>query len=308
MFDYQQISTEKRNKATTNIDSLSTINILKVINEEDQKVALAVKGALPQIEKVVDNLVNAFKNGGRMIYVGAGTSGRIGAMDASELLPTFSLDPAKAFCLMAGGKDAFYKAIEGAEDNAQQAVADLKNVALTKNDFVIGLSASGNATYVISAIEYANSIGCKTACIVTASNSRLAKVALLPIEAIIGEEVITGSTRLKSATAQKMICNMISTASMVKLGKVYENLMIDVTPTNQKLQARARNILMTITKCSLEDANDALSKYKTVKKSLFALLTKEEDVGAIDYYLNKEDGHIRNAINLYHKEKGNAND
>ena len=127
MFDYQQISTEKRNKATTNIDSFSTIDILKVINEEDQKVALAVKEALPQIEKVVDNLVDAFKNGGRMIYVGAGTSGRIGAMDASELLPTFSLDPAKAFCLMAGGKDAFYKAIEGAEDNAQQAVADLKD-------------------------------------------------------------------------------------------------------------------------------------------------------------------------------------
>lgn len=299
MVELKNISTEERNKATTNIDNVSTTEMLTLINEEDRKVGYAVNKAIPSIAMVVDSLVEALNKGGRLIYVGAGTSGRIGIMDTVELLPTFSLPSSKAFCLMAGGKEAFTKAVEGIEDNSKQAIIDLNAVDINSSDVVIGLSASGRTPYVVSAIKYANLIGCLTSCVVTASDSEMEKLSKIPIVIDTGAEPITGSTRMKSGTAQKMVCNMISSATMIKLGKVYENLMIDVMPTNEKLINRAKSILCTISNCSIEEAEEALKKYKTVKKALFHLLTKEEDEEKIEKCLNLTNGHIRNAIKLY---------
>lgn len=291
-----KISTEQRNQETKNIDLLSTIEILKKMNHEDYKVATAVESVLPQIANVVDKIVEAFYQDGRLIYMGAGTSGRIGILDAVECPPTFGVSFDMVQCLMAGGEKAFIKAVEGAEDSKELAVEDLKRIKVNNKDIVIGIAASGRTPYVIGGIEYAKEQGCCTSCIVTAASSPLAILVDYPIEAITGEEVITGSTRLKSGTAQKMICNMISSASMIKMGKVYENYMIDVQPTNQKLVARAEGIVSQITGISLEEARNKIAIYKTVKKTLFAILSGVEDPKKVNEYLEKTKGHIRNAL------------
>ncbi|MFA6611903.1 MAG: N-acetylmuramic acid 6-phosphate etherase [Bacilli bacterium] len=297
-----KISTEQRNVDTKNIDLLSTIEILQKMNHEDHKVADAVKLALPQIAKVVDKIVEAFYQDGRLIYMGAGTSGRIGILDAVECPPTFGVSFDMVQCLMAGGEKAFIKAVEGAEDSLELAVSDLKRIHVSSKDIVIGIAASGRTPYVVGGIEYAKAQGCITSCIVTAANSQLAALVDFPIEAITGEEVITGSTRLKSGTAQKMICNMISSASMIKMGKVYENYMIDVQATNQKLIARAEGIVSQITGISLEEARNKMAIYKTVKKTIFAILSGVEDLEKINEYLDKTKGHIRNALKMVKKD------
>jgi N-acetylmuramic acid 6-phosphate etherase len=297
-----EISTEQRNLETTNIDLLSTIEILKKMNQEDYKIAHAVELALPQIAKLVDKVVKAFYQDGRLIYMGAGTSGRIGILDAVECPPTFGVSFEMVQCLMAGGEKAFIKAVEGAEDSKELAISDLQRIKISKKDVVVGIAASGRTPYVIGGIEYAKKQGCITSCIVTAANSQLAALVDLPIEAITGEEVIAGSTRLKSGTAQKMICNMISTASMIKMGKVYENYMIDVQATNQKLIARAEGMVSQITGISLEEAREKMEIYKTAKKTIFAILSGIEDLETVNEYLDKTKGHIRNALRMVKKD------
>ena len=294
--ELKNISTEGRNANTIDIDLVPTLEILNKINTEDKKVPVAVEETIPQIAPLVDTIVDAFYKDGRLIYMGAGTSGRVGILDAVECRPTYGISDDKVFCLMAGGERAFIKAVEGAEDSVTLGVEDLKNVQLNENDVVIGIAASGRTPYVIAGIEYAKSIGAKTGCIVTAKNSKLAKIADFPIEAIVGEEVVTGSTRMKSGTAQKLICNMISTAVMIKMGRVYENYMIDVQATNEKLVARSERILQEITGITKEEAREKLIKYKSVKKALIAVLTNIDDLEKINKALEKTKGHVRNAI------------
>jgi len=298
----RKIGTEQRNSNTRHIDSLSTLEILQVINNEDKTVAYAVEKALPQISSLVDVIVEKFYEDGRLIYMGAGTSGRIGILDAVELRPTYGVPDDMVMCLMAGGESAFVKAVEGAEDSKEMAVSDLKKINLTSKDVVIGITASGRTPYAVGGVEYAKSIGCITGCITTSPNSEIAKIVDYPIEAITGAEPITGSTRMKSGTAQKMICNLISTTSMIKMGKVYENLMIDVQPTNQKLVSRAQNIIMEVTGISNEEAQKYIDKFGGVKKALFAILSGIDDIEKVNYYLDQTKGHIRNALKLVGKE------
>ena len=298
----RKIGTEQRNSNTRHIDSLSTLEILQVINNEDKTVAYAVEKALPQISSLVDVIVEKFYEDGRLIYMGAGTSGRIGILDAVELRPTYGVPDDMVMCLMAGGESAFVKAVEGAEDFKEMAVSDLKKINLTSKDVVIGITASGRTPYAVGGVEYAKSIGCITGCITTSPNSEIAKIVDYPIEAITGAEPITGSTRMKSGTAQKMICNLISTTSMIKMGKVYENLMIDVQPTNQKLVSRAQNIIIEVTGISNEEAQKYIDKFGGVKKALFAILSGIDDIEKVNYYLDQTKGHIRKALKLVGKE------
>ena len=292
----KNISTEQRNINTIDIDLVPTKEILVKINNEDKTVAFAVSEALDQITVLVDNIVDAFYKDGRLIYMGAGTSGRIGILDAVECRPTFSTDDEMVQCLMAGGENAFVKAVEGAEDSKTLGVEDLKRINLNQNDVVVGIAASGRTPYVVGGIEYAKEIGAKTGCIVTVKNIVLASIVDFPIEAVVGQEVITGSTRMKSGTAQKMICNMISTASMIRMGKVYENYMIDVQATNEKLVARSEGILQQASGVTKEEAKELLKKFGSVKKALISVLTNVDDKAIIEQALIKTKGHIRNAI------------
>jgi N-acetylmuramic acid 6-phosphate etherase len=299
--DLKKISTEERNANTTNIDILSTIDILKAINHEDKKVAFSVEQALPQIAPLVDKIVQSFQNNGRLIYMGAGTSGRIGIIDAVECRPTFSVSDEMVTCLMAGGEKALVRAVEGAEDSTEAAIYDLNHIKINKHDVVIGITASGRTPYAVSGVKYAKQIGAITGCITTSANSEIASLVDYPIEAITGPEPITGSTRMKSGTAQKLICNLISTTSMIKMGKVYENLMIDVQPTNQKLVSRAQNIVMEITGVKKEVAQEYLKKFGSVKKAIFSLVTSVESIEEVNLYLSQANGHIRNAIQMVKK-------
>ena len=304
MNEFKKITTEGNNNSTKDIDLLSTKEMLLKINDEDLGVATAVREAIDQITKVVDEIVDCFMNDGRLIYMGAGTSGRIGILDSVECPPTYGVPSDMVMCLMAGGDNAFVKAVEGAEDSKTLAVEDLKSINLQANDIVIGIAASGRTPYVIGGIEYAKEVGAKTACITTSKGSVLANLVEYPIEAVTGQEVISGSTRMKSGTAQKLICNMISTASMVKMGKVYGNLMIDVQPTNQKLVKRAQSILNQAVGISHEEAQAYIDKYHSVKKSLFAILSGIEEIEKIDEILERNYGNIRDAL----KEVGVEND
>lgn len=299
--DLKKIKTENQNINTMNIDELDTIDCLKVINEEDKKVAFAVEKALPEIKEVVDKAYERCLNGGRVIYVGAGTSGRIGLIDAVECPPTFGVDDDAVMCMLAGGEYAFVKAKEGAEDSSFLGEEDLKNINLTKSDVVIGIAASGRTPYVLGAIEFAKKIGAYTASITTSPSSILSSIVDQKIEAITGEEVITGSTRMKSGTAQKMICNMISTTLMIKLGHVYGNLMIDVKATNEKLVSRMEGILANITGVNKEDAKEYINKYGSLKNACFALLTNTFDVDEVKFWMDKAKGNLKKAI----KEKNN---
>ena len=296
--DLKKISTEKRNVNTIDIDRVETIEILKKINNEDKIIASKVEEELEKITKLVDGVVDSFYKDGRLIYMGAGTSGRIGIIDAVECRPTFSVSDDKVQCLMAGGERAFISAVEGAEDSTTLGVEDLKNINLNKNDIVVGLAASGRTPYVVSAIKYAKEVGAKTGCVVTVKGSILASIVDYPIEVEVGQEVITGSTRMKSGTAQKMVCNMISTASMIKMGRVYENYMIDVQATNEKLVARSVGILVSASGVDEETAKTYLNKYGSVKKALISILTEIDDKEKIEKALEKTKGHIRNAMEV----------
>lgn len=298
--EIKNISTEARNQDTLDIDRVSTEEILIKINNEDQKVALAVKEAIPMITKAVDIIVESFQKGGRLIYLGAGTSGRIGVLDASECPPTFGVSPEMVKGIIAGGNVALVKAIEGAEDQSALGVNDLKENNITKNDVIVGLAASGRTPYVLGAITYAKEIGAKTIGITTSKNTLLSSLVDYPIVACTGAEAITGSTRMKSGTAQKLICNMLTTASMIKMGKVYQNLMVDVKATNEKLVARSINIIQEVTSYSEKEAKESLLKYQTIKGVILAHLTKIEDPKIINDLLAQYHGNI----NLILKERG----
>lgn len=237
------LTTEARNEATKKIDQVSTLEMVTLINQEDQKVAQAIEKVLPQIAAAIDAAAERFKKGGRLIYCGAGTSGRLGALDAIELTPTYSVSPERAFGILAGGEKAMYQAIEGAEDSKELAIEDLTQHQLTARDVVIAIAASGRTPYAVSAIEYGKKVGALTISVTCNNESPMNQLAEIGIAPIVGPEVITGSTRMKADSAQKMVLNMFSTGIMVKVGNIYQNLMVNVQPTNEKLIQRATNII-----------------------------------------------------------------
>lgn len=256
--DIKKLATEKRNSNSMNIDQTSTIEMLTIINNEDKFVAKAVEKELGNIARAVDLAAERFIGGGRLIYIGAGTSGRTGALDAIELTPTYSVLPDRAFGILAGGKDAMFFAVEGAEDSAQLAIADLEKVNLCEQDIVVALAASGRTPYAIGALQYANQIGALTIAITCTEGNAMSEMAQVAITPITGAEVITGSTRMKAGTAQKMVSNMLSTGIMIKSGKIYQNLMVNVQATNEKLVNRSINII-----------SEALSLDKETSKKIF---------------------------------------
>ena len=290
---------EGRNPNTLDIDQQSSLELVKTINREDAQVANAVEACSSAIAECVDAIVNCLAAGGRLIYVGAGTSGRLGILDAVECLPTFSVPEGLVIGLIAGGSKALTSAVEGAEDSEDLAIADLKHIALGANDIVVGIAASGRTPYVFGAIDYATSIGAKTACIVCNPSSKLLALVDYPICAVVGPEVLTGSTRMKSGTAQKLILNTLSTAAMIRWGKAYENLMVDVKVTNKKLQARAIRIVMQATKCEKTMAEAKLAECNMrAKQAICAIMTNTTAAEAAQL-LNKHNGQLRKAIQQY---------
>lgn len=253
-----KLDTEQRNQLSTDLDKMTPLEIVTLMNNQDMTITDAVNAALTDIAEAITAAVTSLREGGRIIYVGAGTSGRLGVLDASECPPTFGVDPSMFTAIIAGGERAIYEAVEGAEDDCEQAVVDMKACDVTAVDMVIGLSASGRTPYVAAALTYASEVGCRTASIACVSDSEIGKIADIAIEAVTGAEVLTGSTRLRAGTAQKMILNMISTGTMVGMGKVYKNLMVDLKPTNEKLRARCIKIFMEATGLDAEAAQKYL--------------------------------------------------
>jgi N-acetylmuramic acid 6-phosphate etherase len=290
------ILSESRNPETLNIDLLSTEAILQKINEEDQKVALAIKPALHNIGIAVDNIVEAIKNKGRLIYLGAGTSGRLGILDAVECIPTFSIEKNVVIAIIAGGEKAIKVAVEGAEDDQQAAIGDLKAINFNAKDVLVGIAASGRTPYVISALKYAQLIGAKSVAVSCNPNSAIGKEADVDICAAVGPEVLTGSTRMKSGTAQKLILNMLSTASMIKIGKTYQNLMVDVHASNKKLYARALLIVMQATDCDEHTATGALQAAGNEAKVAIMMILTGVDAGEAMSLLKQNDGFLRKAV------------
>ena len=299
----KELMTEMGNPKSKNLDELKTIDILKLMNEEDRTVPLAVEAVLPQIEQVVHAVYEAFNNNGRLFYVGAGTSGRIGILDAVECPPTFSTPPEMVQAIMAGGNGAFLVAIEGAEDDPTLGKNDLMAKKLNRNDVVIGIAASGRTPYVIGALQYSQSIGATTVSLTSNSNAEISKYDDLAIEVMTGPEVLAGSTRLKAATAHKMILNMISTAVMVKLGKVYNNYMIDVNATNLKLRQRARRIVQEVTDVSEEEAEKILIETNYAVKPAIVMLLTDLSYDEAKLKIEQANGYAKKAIHLQNSEK-----
>lgn len=295
------LTTESRNEHSMQIDTATPSDILRIMNEQDQMVALAVKEVLPDIEAAVQFVFTSFQNGGRLIYLGAGTSGRLGVLDAVECPPTFSTDPEMVQGLMAGGEGAFIKAVEGAEDNPELGISDLKALELTKNDTVIGIAASGRTPYVIGALRYARSIGAKTVALSCNMNAAISKEADQAIEVIVGPEVLTGSTRLKSGTAHKMVLNMISTSSMILLGKAYDNLMVDVRVSNQKLKERAIGIIRKVTGVSYENALETLENADLQVKTAIVMIKTNTSKQEAERLLTEANGYVKKAIQKVEK-------
>jgi len=288
--------TEKSNINSKEIDRKPISEILEIMNNEDKLVAYAVEKEIPNIEKAVKKIIESFKRDGRMIYIGAGTSGRLGILDASECPPTFSTDEGQVIGLIAGGLDAMTVAIEGAEDKKEAGKEDLKNINLTENDVVVGLTANGNTPYVIGAIEYANSIGATTVGVTCNEGSKISEIADIAITPIVGPEVIAGSTRLKAGTAQKMVLNMLSTASMIGMGKVYSNLMVDVNPTNSKLIDRAKRIIMEATGIEKKEAEKYLEMSQNKPKVAIVMIKKDCSYEEALKLLEEHDGFIYKVV------------
>lgn len=296
MVDLTKLSTETRNQNTMNLDEMTPIEIARAMNAEDAKVSEAVKEVLPQIAQAIEWCTASLKQGGRIIYMGAGTSGRLGLLDAVECPPTFGVSPDTVIGLIAGGESAFIKAVEGAEDSQTLGEEDLKKIGLSSKDIVIGIAASGRTPYVIHALKYAKKTGCRTVAVACNKNSEVGRESELAIEPVLGPEVLTGSTRLKSGTAQKMVLNMISTGSMVGIGKSYQNLMVDVMQTNEKLVTRAENIIIEATGCDREKAKQVLQEAGGGVKLAITSILLDCDMDAAREALQKAEGHIRAAI------------
>ena len=296
MIDLSVLVTESRNKETMGLDQMTPLEIVTVMNREDGKAVEAVGEVLPQIAQAIAWCTDSLKQKGRIIYIGAGTSGRLGVLDAVECPPTFGVSPDVVVGLMAGGTPAFVKAVEGAEDSQTMGEEDLKEIHLSPADIVIGLAASGRTPYVIYGLRYAKKIGCRTVAVSCNRDSEIGKEADLAIEPVPGPEVLTGSTRLKAGTVQKMVLNMISTGSMMGIGKVYQNLMVDVVQTNMKLITRAENIVMTATGCTREEARDSLEEAEGSVKLAITMILLQCSAKSAKTRLNRAGGDVRNAI------------
>lgn len=296
MIDLSNMTTEMRNPETMMLDKMSSLEIVTVMNKEDEKIPRAVATVLPQIAQVADWVAEAFEAGGRLFYMGAGTSGRLGVLDASECPPTFGVPSGMVVGLIAGGDIALRNPVENAEDNKELGKEDLIRHKLDSRDVVVGIAASGRTPYVIGGLEYANKIGCRTVSVTCNTGSAMGQVSQLAIEASPGPEVLTGSTRLKSGTTQKLILNMITTTAMIRTGKVYENMMVDVVQSNEKLHSRAENIVMEITGIDRQDArlkiNEADGSVKTAIVMVLAGCGRDEAVKR----LADAGGHVREAL------------
>lgn len=296
MVDLTKLSTEARNERTWALDSMTSLEIATAMNEEDGRVIEAVRLVLPKIAEAIDWATDALESGARIIYMGAGTSGRLGVLDAVECPPTFGVDSSRVVGLIAGGEGAFVKAVEGAEDSMELGEGDLSALDVSKDDIVIGLAASGRTPYVIGGLRYARSVGCKTVAIACNADSAIGREADLAIEPVPGPEVLTGSTRLKAGTAQKLVLNMISTGSMVRIGKAYQNLMVDVQATNEKLVARSHNIVVEACGCTVEQAMEALDRAGGHVKTAIVSILLDCDVDTARARLEESRGHVRDAI------------
>ncbi len=292
----EKLSTERRNPKSERLDEMNVGDALRLMNEEDANVPEAIKATIPQIEKAVNAVIESFEKGGRLIYMGAGTSGRLGVLDAAECPPTFGTDPEMVQGLIAGGEKAILKAVEGAEDSDTMGVEDLKALNLSNKDIVIGIAASGRTPYVIHAMKYAQTIGCTTIGVTNNQGSEIGNLADIAIEAVTGPEVLTGSTRLKAGSAQKMVLNMISTVSMVGIGKVYKNLMVDVQRTNIKLERRAIEIVKEAAETSREIATAKLKEANGHVKTAIIMILLECDKETAQQKLNSANSHVREAL------------
>lgn len=292
----EQMTTESRDPNTMNLDQMTPLEIVTVMNQEDKGIPDAIQPLLPKIAKVVEWAIDSLNHGGRIIYTGAGTSGRLGVLDAAECPPTFGVSSGLVVGVIAGGDNAFIKSKEGAEDDDQLGKQDLIDHNLTENDIVIGIAASGRTPYVIGALRYANSIGCKTAAISCNADSKIGKVADMEIDAVVGPEVLTGSTRLKAGTAEKMILNMISTAAMVGVGKAYENLMVDVMQTNEKLRARVEKIVVEATGVDSITAREKIADAGGDCKMAITMILADCTAKEASERLKAANGHVRIAI------------
>ena len=290
----ENLTTESKNPNTENLDMLTVMDILKEMNKEDGSVILEIRKVLSELEKAINICINNLLKGGRIIYIGAGTSGRLGVLDAAECYPTFGTD--RVIGIIAGGEAAFLKAIEGAEDSEELAKKDLFNINIKSNDTVIGIAASGRTPYVIGGLEYANSIGIDTISISCNLNSKISKYSKVAIEVNCGPEILTGSTRLKAGTAQKMMLNMISTISMIKIGKVYNNLMVDLVATNKKLEERSKQILIEVTGVTYEEAEKTLVLANGNVKQSIVMLLKNCSLSEAIKSLERSNGFVREAI------------
>lgn len=296
MIKLEKLSTEENNPNSRDIELQDSLEIVRRINEEDKKVAFCVEKELGSISRLIDAILSRYEKETRIIYIGAGTSGRLGILDASECPPTYGVSFEKVQGIIAGGNEAIFKAKENAEDNPELGKQDLLNINLTENDVVIGLAASGRTPYVLGAIEYANSIGAITGSITCSKSSDLSKVSQYPIEVPVGAEIVTGSTRMKAGTAQKMILNMISTTIMIKLGKVFSGYMVDVKTSNQKLIERAKRIIMKTANCDYEKASDTLKKSGNDVKTAIVMILLNIDKDMAAEKLNQCDENVAKII------------
>lgn len=296
MIELEKLSTEENNLNSKDIELQDSLEIVRRINEEDKKVAFCVEKELGSISRLIDAILSRYEKETRIIYIGAGTSGRLGILDASECPPTYGVSFEKVQGIIAGGNEAIFKAKENAEDNPELGKQDLLNINLTENDVVIGLAASGRTPYVLGAIEYANSIGAITGSITCSKSSDLSKVSQYPIEVPVGAEIVTGSTRMKAGTAQKMILNMISTTIMIKLGKVFSGYMVDVKTSNQKLIERAKRIIMKTANCDYEKASDTLKKSGNDVKTAIVMILLNIDKDMAAEKLNQCDENVAKII------------
>ena len=296
MVDLDGLLTEGRNPNTMNLDEMSPLEIAKAMNEEDQHVALAVKRVLPEVAKAIEWGRESLSLGGRIIYFGAGTSGRLGVLDAAECPPTFGVSPNTVVGLIAGGNRAVIGAVEGAEDDCQSCVRQLDDIGLDKRDLAVGIAASGRTPYVLGGIRHANGLGCNTVAITCNAGSEIGKVAKLAIEVETGPEVLAGSTRLKAGTAQKMILNMISTGVMVGIGKAYQNLMVDMVYSNEKLCSRAASIVCAATGCDADVSLETLDQANGHVKEAIVMLLWGCDFEEASRRLTESRGHVRKAV------------
>ena len=288
--------TEQRNPNSMHVDSLSALEIVQLMNDEDKQVPLAIEKCLPQIAQAVECIVAAFQQDGRLVYIGAGTSGRLGVLDASECPPTFGVSPEMVKGIIAGGERALRHPIEGAEDSKAQAVIDLQAIQFSSKDVLVGIAASGRTPYVLGALEYAKRLGSVTVSIASNPNSVMANIVDIAIDTVVGSEVLTGSSRLKSGTAQKLVLNMLTTASMILMGKCYQNLMVDVQASNEKLKARAIRIVMQATDCDKALAEETLKLADQNAKLAIMMILSGLDRAQAEALLEKHQGKLQLAL------------